>query len=254
MTSFSLTDREFGLLQLSIEVLQQKIAELCLNLFVENDFEKLITTLRTNKAGVINPSIDPRRHAIGPEDFWLNVTDQNGRTVACIAARIYETDNFTDLVSSGQLFDRNGLEAFVGDEPVEVLETSRRIKGKVNYAAGLWVDNRWRRKGLSLVLPYLSRSLAIRNYGADYSCGYHLSSLALSRLPIDIYGYAHQELTYKGYYPPASGYEEMHLGYVDIEESLDRIRSLPEHEIYPISMSRTPDLDIIDPLPMAATA
>ena len=254
MASFSLTDKEFGLLQLSIEVLQQKIAALGLNLIVEKDFEKLITILRSNKAGVINPSIDPRRHAIGPEDFWLNVVDHNGRTVACIAARIYETDNFTDLVVNGQLFDRNGLQAFVGDERIEVLETSHRIEGKVNYAAGLWVHNSWRRKGLSLILPYLSRSLAIRNYGADYSCGYHLSSLALSRLPIDIYGYAHQELSYKGYYPPANGYEEMHLGYVDIEESLDRIRTLPEHEIYPIPMSRTPDLKIIDPLPMVVTA
>ena len=251
MASFHLEDREFGLLQLSIEVMQQKIAELGLNLSVEKDFNKLIQTLRANQAGVINPTIDPSRHAIGPDDFWLNLTNQDGRTVACIAARLFETKNFTDLVASGRLFDRNGLKAFLGDEEIEVLETSRHIKGKVNYAAGLWVHPSRRRQGLSLILPYLSRSLAIRNFGADYSCGYHLKDLAMSRLPIDVYGYAHQELSYKGYYPPASGYQEMHLGYVDLGESLDRIRGLPRHQIYPIAMSRSRGIDMIDPLPIA---
>ncbi len=252
MASLSLSDREFGLLQLSIEVLQQKIASLGLNLIVERDFEKLVNTLLANNATVINPTIDPRRHVIGPENFWLNVTNHNGRSVACIATRLFETDNFTDLVTSGQLFDHRGLDAFLGGETVEIIETSRRIEGTVNYLASLWVHPIWRRKGLSLILPYLSRSLAMRNYGANYCCAYILRELAMSRLPIDVYGLVHQELSYKGYYPPVSGYEEMYLSYADVEESLDRLRTLPDHRIYPIAMARDRTLSLEDPLPIPA--
>lgn len=251
MASLSLTDSEFGLLQLSIEVLQQEIAALGLNLFVEKDFDKLVRTLRANKTGVINPTIDPSRHEIGPENFWLNVADQNGRTVACIAARLFETGNFTDLVTSGELFDKQGLESFLGGEDVEVIETSRRIDGKINYAAALWVHPNWRKKGLALLLPYLSRSLAIRNFGATHNCAYILRKLALTKLSIDVYGYVHQELSYKGYYPPVSGYEEMYLSYADVGESLDRLRTLPNHNVYPISMVRDKALSFVDPLPIA---
>ena len=103
MASLSFTDSEFGLLQLSIEVFQQKIAALGLNLFVERDFEKLLTTLQSNNASVINPTIDPKRHVIGPDNFWLNVTDEDGRTVASAAARLFDTENFTDLVTSARV-------------------------------------------------------------------------------------------------------------------------------------------------------
>lgn len=246
----SLTQAEFGLLQLSIEALQQQIAKLRLNLVVERDFHKLTAVLRESQVGVINPTFDPDRNPIGRDDFWLNVTDEDNSTVACIAARFFVSENFTNLAASGTLFDPRGLRAFVGDEPVEILETSRRIHGLINYAGGLWVRGDWRKQGLSLILPYLSRSLAIRNFGADFTCGYHLRSLALSPLPLKVYGYAHQELSYRGHYPPAGGYEEMHLAYVDLEESLGRIRGLPAHRIYPIAMFRDPDLRIVDPIPL----
>lgn len=251
MSSFSLTDREFGLLQLSIEVLQQEIAALGLNLFVENDFRKLVNTLKANGASVINPTIDPDRHEIGSENFWLNVVDPQGRTVATMAARLFEAANFTELVTSGKLFDKRGLKSFLGDVDVEVIETSRLIEGKINYAAGLWVHPAWRKKGLALLLPYLSRSLAIRNFNASHHCCYILRDLASTRLSIKVYGYAHQELSYKGYYPPVNGYEEMHLSYADLEESLDRLRNLPQHEVYPVSLVRDKDRSFADPFPIA---
>ncbi len=249
----SLKQGEFGLLQLSIEALQQKIATLGLNLVVERDFHRLTVALKNGQVGVINPTFDPDRNPIGRDDFWLNLMDQDGATAACIAARFFKSENFTDLIASGILFDPGGMKAFVGDEPVEILETSRQIRGLINYAGGLWVRTDYRKKGLALVLTYLSRSLAIRNFGADFTCGYHLRSLALSPLPLQVYGYAHQELSYRGFYPPAGGYEEMHLGYVDLDESLGRIRDLPEHQIYPIAMFRDPDLRIVDPMPQDET-
>lgn len=243
----NLSHAQFSLLQLSIEVFQQEIARLRLNLTFERDFDKLVSVLIQGGVKVLNPSFDPNSNPIGKDDFWLNVTDEDGVTVACIAARIYETPDFTDLVASGTLFHPRGLRAFVGDQQVEVLPTKRPISGVINYAGGLWVDRRWRKQGLALILPYLSRSLAVRNLGADFSCGYHLRSLALSALPLEVYGYAHQELSYRGYYPPAQGYEEMHLGYINLGESLWRIETLPEHPLYPILMRADPGIMIADP-------
>lgn len=244
----SLDRAQFGLLQQSIEVLQQQIARLGLNLIVERDFDKLVSVLTQGGVKVLNPTFDPNCNPIGKDDFWLNVTDEDGCTAACIAARIYETDDFSDLIASGTLFHPRGLKAFVGDREVEILPTQRLISGVVNYAGGLWVNPAWRKCGLALTLPYLSRSLAVRNLGADFSCGYHLRSLAMSPLPVEVYGYAHQELSYRGYYPPAGGYEEMHLGYIDLGESLGRIESLPDHPQYPISMTPDPRIVVADPL------
>jgi len=246
----SLTNDQFGLLQLSIEALQQEIARLRLNLIVEADFDRLVAALKAGQVGVLNPTFDPHLNSPGPDDFWLHVTDIDGQTAACIATRFFDTDDFTDLVQSGTLFHPKGMKHFVGDETVEIIETTARIRGLVNYAGGLWVNPPWRKKGLSLVLPYLGRSLAIRNFGADYSCGYHLRSLARTPLPLEVYGYAHQELSYRGYYPPAGGYEEMYLGYVDLEESVERVRSLPEHKVYPVALAPDPKRPRADPMPM----
>lgn len=246
----SLTNEQFGLLQLSIEALQQEIARLRLNLIVEADFDRLVAVLKAGQVGVLNPTFDPHLNPPGPDDFWLHVTDIDGQTAACIASRFFETDDFTDLVQSGTLFHPKGMKHFVGDETVEIIETTARIRGLVNYAGGLWVNPPWRKKGLSLILPYLGRSLAIRNFGADYSCGYHLRSLARTPLPLEVYGYAHQELSYRGYYPPAGGYEEMYLGYVDLEESVERVRGLPDHKVYPVTLAPDPKRPRADPMPM----
>jgi len=87
-----LNDEEFGLLQLSIEGILQRLASLGVSLVIERDFYKLKEFL-TGAGYLINPTYDPELSNIGPRDYWLHLKDSNGKSIACM-------DTCADVIES----------------------------------------------------------------------------------------------------------------------------------------------------------
>jgi len=78
----------------------------------------------------------------------------------------------------------------------------------------------YRKKGLSLFLPFLSRSLCLRNYGTDFHTALVLASMAGSRIPTADYGYPHVEWCLRGWFPPTRRHEEdVHICYMTQAEN-----------------------------------
>ena len=77
----ALSDRDFGLLQLSVDVIIERIAALKLNLSVEYDFHALTHFLKSTGSSVINPTFDPHVYPVPVGSFWLRCTDETGVTL-----------------------------------------------------------------------------------------------------------------------------------------------------------------------------
>lgn len=229
-----LSDKDFGLLQSSVDAMMERLASLRLNLVVERDFAKLMAFLRSMNSLGLNPTFDPDHNDLKDRGFWLRVVDQDGVSIASHAQRIFITGDFHDLLASGTIWYPDGFRAGPGQEPLQVQRTANLISGVVAHAGGLWVNPIYRKKGLSLFLPFLSRSLCLRNYGTDFHTSLILASMAGSRIPSSEYGYPHVEWCMRGWFPPTRRHEEdVHICYMNQAETIERFRRLPDNPNYP---------------------
>lgn len=230
----ALSDSDFGLLQTSVDAMVERLASMRLSIVVERDFAKLLAFLRSMNSLTQNPTFDPDVNDLSDAGFWLRVIDQDGVTVASHAQRVFETDDFHDLLASGRIWCASGLVLAPDQEAVQVQRSSLLISGVVAHAGGLWVHPVYRKKGLSLFLPFLSRSLCLRNYETDFFTALVLASMASSRIPTGEYGYPHVEWCMRGWFPPTRRHEEdVHICYMSRAETIERFRRLPEHPAYP---------------------
>jgi hypothetical protein len=229
-----LNDQDFGLLQTSVDAMMERLASLHLNLIVERDFARLLQFLRAMNSPTQNPTFDPDVNDLRNAGFWLRIVDENGDTVASHAQRIFITADFHEVLASGRIWYDSGMSLLAGQMPLQVQRSATLVSGVVAHAGGLFVNPLYRKKGLSMFLPFLSRSMCLRNYNTDFHTALVLASMAGSRIPKSDYGYPHVEWCMRGWFPPTRRNEEdVHLCYMTQAETLERFRRLPEHPAYP---------------------
>lgn len=232
----ALSDNEFPLLQLSIDAIMEKIAEMHLSLSIETDFRGLVDFLEEHDA-FIYPSFDPKRSNLNSECFWFRLTDIYGRTVASHADRVYSTEDFCSLMETGELWFTGGRKVLEGRQ-VNLKRPPVLISGTIGHSGALWVDKAYRGRGLSLFLPYLSRSLCLRNFDTDFHTGLVFKGLADSKVPRLYYGYPHIDLCLDGFFPPTNRMEQVYLCWISQAEAIDRLHKLPLHEEYPVQFDQ----------------
>ncbi len=240
----ALTDHDFALLQKSIDAIMERIATLQLSLVVDNDFQGLVRFLQERNSFVY-PSFDPARSTMSGECFWFRLKDIQGATVASHADRLFETDDFCDLIESGELWFDDPAPR-LGGNIIHATRPPVPIAGKVGHSGALWIDKPYRGQGLSLLLPYLSRSLCLRNFGTDFHTGLVFKNLAESKVPRAYYGYPHVDLCLDGFFPPTAKPEQVYLCWISQAEAIERLRALPKHPEFPVSFG-------FEPLPTPAT-
>lgn len=228
--------QEFRFLQSCIDRLTEAISERGFSLVIEDDFEDLKSHLASQSA-VINPSFDPEEHDLG-DAFWLRVTDSLGSTVACHAERIYRASDFvTDYVETGRLWWQKHAPRPHVEWRDEITKPPIQLAGTVAYAGSMLIAKPHRGIGLSLILPYLSRALCLRNYHTDFHTGLVRQSLAGSVVPTDNYGFPRTSPIFRGLLPGLQGdFEQVHLCWLTRREGFERLRALPNHPKFPISI------------------
>ena len=225
-----------ALMQLAIERLTERLAELGLSLVVERDFERLRGFL-SSQGSFVNPSFDPTLSDLGRDDFWLAALDPTGRVVASSAERVLETDDLGELVATGRLWYGKGFAGHFDVDRVPVLATSRHLHGRISHSGSTFVDPAWRRCGLALYLAHLSRAISFRDSGCVLNTGFVRHSLYVTPVPTSSYGYVHVERILDGYFPPQRGSETLYICWIDRPEFLEKIRDLPAHPRHPVSLA-----------------
>ncbi len=224
-----------GLIQLCIDSLTQRIAELGLTLVIERDFHKLNAILTSNDT-FANPTFDPTKSRMGPQDFFVHLLDETGRSVGTSAERVFDTEDLLEMIADGTLFYEGGYRKLLGVDRLPILPLSRRFPGRVSHSGSTWTHPDWRRKGLAMYMAYLSRALSFRNAGCSVNTGFVRQYLIGSSVPRESYGYLHVELVVDGEFPPVGGPEKAYLCWVDRAEFVDTVRALPNHPKNPVPL------------------
>jgi hypothetical protein len=192
-----------------------------LTLAIEPDVAGWASHMRqAPKTKGVNPTFDPTFSAVDRRNsFWVNVMDE-GRTVACGAGRLFETEDYLELKRSLRLwFDRAPV-PFRERLPLIVPETAPFIAGRVGHEGGLWVHPAHRKRGLSMLIPRLVRAISLGRFAVEWQCGVNFEDLTKSGLPTSAYGFPHCVPCIDGLFPPTGRHERMHMVYMSRAELL----------------------------------
>lgn len=185
----------------------------------------------------VNPTFDPTFSLLGRRNsFWVNIMHE-GRTVACGAGRVFETDDYLELKRSLRLwFDREPV-PFRDRLELIVPEGRPFIAGRVGHEGGLWVHPAHRKRGLSFLIPRLVRAISLGRFAVEWQCGVNFEDLTKSGLPVSAYGFPHCVPCIDGFFPPTGRPERMYMVYMSRaellaiqRETIVRLRADRHHE------------------------
>jgi GNAT superfamily N-acetyltransferase len=230
-----LTERELAIVQQGVDALTRTIAELGLTLLIERDFRGLAAFLQA-RGSFVNPSFDPDLSRLGWRDFWVHLLDPGGRSIACSAEKVIETDDFMEEVATGTIWYASGFAGRGGPERIEVLPVSAHLAGAISHSGSTWVDRAWRGQGLAMLMTRLSRALSFRNHGVVANTGFVRHSLYLTPVPTESYGYVHVERCLDGFFPPQNGPEVLYLCWITDREFVRSVEALPGHPRRPVPL------------------
>lgn len=219
-----LTNEQFATAQRFCQLMSEKIAAVGLDVYVESNFRDFIR-LRTERGpdSIKNPSFDPEHNDLSLHNaFWLRVVDTMGETVAMIAHRVIDTDNFLDELTSLRLW-HDKMPRLIGVLHPLGCEFADGMAGRIGHAGGLWVDRRYRKRNLSGYLDHLSRGLALRNFWVDHITGNIATPLAATGIGLKQYGLSHFSgpLDFDFFVPGQK--VAFVIGYMDRAEALERM-------------------------------
>ena len=232
-------DDENGVIRESITSIEQKLADLGYVLKINTDFQEFRRHL--SEIGMYDsPIFDPDEHDLTRDAFWLQVIDSHGNTIACHAERVFTCADFvSEKVETDQIWFSRGVGLETQKWRTKVNHPPIVLRGRVSLAGSMFVDRQHRGTGVSLYLPYLSRSICLDTYATDWNTGLVRDNILNSRIPTLYYGYPRTALLFSGTLPRSTGpFQDIHLCWISREESIEKIRELSSHPRYPLNLAR----------------
>ena len=140
----------------------------------------------------VHSIFDPAQHDLSPANsFWIAGHDESGRLVATQAAHFFDmTESSLDreLVSMRLWFGEPEKYRAAGTHCVVDCPPAELISGRVTYSGGAVYHPRIRGRGLSRILPRMSRALAHTQWNSDYTISL-VRPVLLSKNVEKSYGY-----------------------------------------------------------------
>jgi hypothetical protein len=231
-----------GIVVRSIDAFNQKMREIGYKVYVNESFFDFRRHL-ANVGMYESPIFDPDEHDLSSDAFWLQVEDKAGRIVACHAERLFTCSDFVaEKVETDQIWASRGIDAERSSWRTEIQHPPVVLSGRVALAGSMFVDPEHRGTGVSLYLPYLSRSIAISKYGANWNTGLVRDNILNSRIPTLYYGYPRTALLFSGRLPRSNtSFQDIHLCWISRSESADKLHELARHPRYPLTFASHDD-------------
>lgn len=231
-------DQSLDVFDRSIDAINEKLRDIGYRVHVNESFYDF----RRHLAAVgmyESPIFDPDEHDLSSDAFWLQVEDGTGRIVACHAERMFTCHDFVaEKVETDQIWSSRGIDAERSSWRTEIQHPPVVLSGRVALAGSMFVDPEHRGTGVSLYLPYLSRSIAISKYGADWNTGLVRDNILNSRIPTLYYGYPRTALLFSGRLPRSNtSFQDIHLCWISRSESADKLHELAQHPRYPVTFA-----------------
>jgi len=157
-----------------VQRVEEAAADAGVHFSFEHDFRGLLEANKyTRKTGAtLTSNFNPECGFDGHDGWWVAGRDEAGELVATIAARVYDWRRTTlaaELESFRFLYP--DVDAYkLPNEKCEVSASfATKISGRVFYGGGAWVRTDMRGKGLSAIMPRLSKAYGLARYNFDWA-------------------------------------------------------------------------------------
>ena len=164
----------------------------------------------------INPTFV--RASQGP-CYWIDV-QKEGQTVACIANRLFVTDDYLRLMRTGEMW------GVTFDEP-QVLVTPPEapfISGNVGHHGGVARFPGCEQGWVAWALPRLARAMSVNNWDAGFHAGNLFPAMLKSGIQHRGYGYAALYPNIESdYFPPMQGPATLYLTLISRAEMNEQL-------------------------------
>lgn len=154
------------------------LAEMGVRLYVSHDLRRLydINRRHLDSWAPLMPVFDPVHAGVraGPA-FLFELRDAAGDVIATQVTRRLDLDGSTLKTELEQLtlFYRDPASQSGDRERIEVTAPmASDITGRVSLSGGLWYRPDWRGKGLSQILPRMTRTFAYTHWDTDYTISF----------------------------------------------------------------------------------
>ena len=138
------------------------------------DFDGLVELNRQHRESwtPMSPIFDPEQSNLRIDSaFWLEAYDDEGNTVAAHAARLFDwpKTNAVDEIRALRVFYDDPSPHIAAGESVELDGAAvAHIKGRNVYGGALWVRPDYRRRGLTTIIPRISRAYAFTRWDTEF--------------------------------------------------------------------------------------
>jgi GNAT superfamily N-acetyltransferase len=188
------------------------------SLTVDVDMARWARAMRESPSTLmVNPTYDPACNSLSPENsFWIDIR-AGSHSVAIMAARLFQTDDYEELKRSGRLwYDAPSAT----DYPLDLAFPPQMplISGRVGHEGGLWVHPDHRKRGLSVMVPHLLRALCFRAWSIDWQTGSTTRGIGECGIAKWAYGMQHLEPCFDGYFPVTRRPQRLFVVYTSQEE------------------------------------
>jgi hypothetical protein len=142
--------------------------------------------------------------------YWIEGRDAAGNVVATQAGRFFRwegTDLEAELCSLRMFYTDPTASAGDGEQCFIHAPSGRRIRGHVAYSGGGWYHPTFRGRGLSSILPRISRAYALARWGTEYTISF-VEDVLVKKGVVGRYGYSNIE--------PGIGFRRTLMGDMDL--------------------------------------
>jgi hypothetical protein len=188
---------------------------------IERDLHDWVRHMR-QAPGVkfIMPTFNPETHPFEDQPIWLRVTKagmHEPETVACMAARCFNTQDYHQLLASGVLWFHDGK------KPSGFLLDTPGPSGVISHVGGLWVHPDNRGDGLSWIVPRLLGAVTLSAWHQEYHTGLVQEGLVGKGVPGRNYGVGSMDLCIDGWFEPTNRHERIYSAITTRTEMLERM-------------------------------
>jgi hypothetical protein len=169
---------------------------------------------------IINPTFDKDRSEVTPDNTFSALLSRAGDTIACMACRLFKTDDYYGLVRSGELWQAGGY-----SQALPVIADGESPSGKIGHTGGLWVHIDARGTGLSWILPRIVAATTVATWWTDWHVGTIFHDLNRTGIPNQNYGSSTNKPLLNGYFPPTGRSELIHSVETSRADIIERSRA-----------------------------
>ncbi|NNG04281.1 MAG: hypothetical protein HKM95_09300 [Inquilinus sp.] len=186
---------------------------------IDEAFMNILLNAEGKKWG--NPEFDYSLHDLNEKNsFWIGCRDENGDTIATVAARRLETASFIEECRSYQLWYGSKIRF---TEPLSIVlrKFDRVPSGSIVLVGAGWVRPDHRGLGLSWALTRLAHYLAMRMWHPRWLFGITLTGIFQSAVPIINFGFPQVDYFASGYRLPGLSAQDIYLLTMTRQEAIE---------------------------------